>query len=216
MIEHITSLNCRKKSERINAAITLGKAFLDDPVLKYFLPEDTKDRALCIQNGMQWMVWALGQSFPNMASKITDGTDVRGVILWEPHSPNCAAVLRMPPMFIGCFLSKKAFGRSPNRKALINFYMGLEEKRKKHAGKPHWHLQTIAILPSMQGKGFGSMMLKADLAKADEIGMCCYLESSNPKNVPLYERHGFEVVEEVSCGEGGPVCHLMLRKPKRI
>jgi len=37
-----------------------------------------------------------------------------------------------------------------------------------------------------------------------------YLESTNPRNRTLYERHGFEVVEELSV-PGGPVLMAMWR-----
>ena len=40
-----------------------------------------------------------------------------------------------------------------------------------------------------------------------------YLESSNPKNVPLYERHGFEVMGFVQPGDF-PGIYPMLRQPR--
>jgi ribosomal protein S18 acetylase RimI-like enzyme len=40
--------------------------------------------------------------------------------------------------------------------------------------------------------------------------MPCYLESSNPRNVPLYERHGFEVTAEHWLPDG-PVMTYMWR-----
>jgi ribosomal protein S18 acetylase RimI-like enzyme len=34
----------------------------------------------------------------------------------------------------------------------------------------------------------------------DENGYLGYLESSNPKNISLYERHGFEIMDEIRIG----------------
>jgi hypothetical protein len=40
-----------------------------------------------------------------------------------------------------------------------------------------------------------------------------YLESSNPKNIPLYERYGFELLGTIQVGTSPPV-FPMLRKPR--
>jgi hypothetical protein len=51
------------------------------------------------------------------------------------------------------------------------------------------------------------------VTRCDEEGMPAYLESSNPTNVPLYERHGFEVITEIQVADS-PVVYPMLRTPK--
>lgn len=35
------------------------------------------------------------------------------------------------------------------------------------------------------------------LARAEDDGLPCYLETSNERNVPFYRKHGFAVVKEV-------------------
>ena len=40
-----------------------------------------------------------------------------------------------------------------------------------------------------------------------------YLESSNPRNMSLYERHGFETVTKIQFGEG-PALHTMYREAR--
>ena len=59
----------------------------------------------------------------------------------------------------------------------------------------------IGVDPSRQGQGLGSALLKAGLQRCDEEGLPAYLESSSPKNVPLYERHGFEVIGLIKPGD---------------
>ena len=60
-----------------------------------------------------------------------------------------------------------------------------------HPHEPHWYLNVVSTLPSRQGTGLGSTILQPVLAEADADGRPCYLESSNPRNVSLYLRHGF-------------------------
>merc|ERR1712023_192573 len=66
----------------------------------------------------------------------------------------------------------------------------LEQKRKQYASTA-LHLQVLGTGDNFRGKGLGSQCIKAGLERADKRGVPCYLESSNPRNVPFYERHGF-------------------------
>ena len=70
-----------------------------------------------------------------------------------------------------------------------------------HPQEPHWYLSMIGVDPSRQGQGLGSALLKAGLQRCDADGLPAYLESSSPKNVPLYERHGFEVIGLIKPGD---------------
>jgi len=44
------------------------------------------------------------------------------------------------------------------------------------------------------------MLMKTALERVDAEGLPAYLESSNARNVSLYERHGFEVIGEIQHG----------------
>lgn len=79
-----------------------------------------------------------------------------------------------------------------------------------HPHEPHWYLTMLGVDPARQGRGLGSLMLKHTLRRVDETGLPAYLESSNPKNVPLYERFGFEVLGVIK-GSAFPPVTPMLR-----
>ena len=57
----------------------------------------------------------------------------------------------------------------------------------------HLYLDVLAVRPDRQGAGLGSRTLAAGLARADAAGSPCYLETTRPANLRLYERHGFAV-----------------------
>jgi ribosomal protein S18 acetylase RimI-like enzyme len=88
----------------------------------------------------------------------------------------------------------------------------LEQMEEHHIREPHWYLPMIGVEPSQQGRGLGSALLAHRLAECDAQGLPAYLESSNPANVPLYERHGFRVVAEIQSGDS-PTAWPMLRAP---
>ena len=79
-----------------------------------------------------------------------------------------------------------------------------------HPKEPHWYLPLLGVDPARQGQGLGSALLKHALAHCDAEGLPAYLESSNIKNVPLYERHGFEVLGVIQPGDFPPL-YPMLR-----
>ncbi len=83
-----------------------------------------------------------------------------------------------------------------------------------HPKEPHWYLPLIGIDPARQGKGLGGALMRHATDICDRDGVLAYLESSNPRNIPLYERHGFEILGTIQAG-GSPVITPMLRKPRR-
>ena len=79
-----------------------------------------------------------------------------------------------------------------------------------HPHEPCWYLPLIAADPAHTGQGLGAALMKHVLAIIDEAGLPAYLESSNPRNISLYERHGFEVMGEIQAGSS-PVMTPMIR-----
>ena len=82
-----------------------------------------------------------------------------------------------------------------------------------HPKEPHWHLTMIGVDPLERHKGYGSALLEAGLIPCDEARQTAYLESTNPRNIPLYERFGFEVVGTIDLGKCPPI-YPMVRKPR--
>ena len=52
--------------------------------------------------------------------------------------------------------------------------------------------------------------MEAAIGVIDADGRAAYLESSNPRNIPLYRRFGFEITGEIRT-ESSPVLTPMLR-----
>ncbi|RXT43541.1 GNAT family N-acetyltransferase [Bosea sp. Tri-44] len=82
-----------------------------------------------------------------------------------------------------------------------------------HPEVPHWYLPLIGTDPARQGQGIGGALMCHALARCDREGAAAYLESSNPRNIPLYQRHGFEILGTIQTGSS-PVLTPMLRPPQ--
>jgi GNAT superfamily N-acetyltransferase len=79
---------------------------------------------------------------------------------------------------------------------------------------PHWYLNVISTLPERQGQGLGGLILQPVLAVCDADSVPAYLESSNPRNMTLYRRLGFEQTGEITLPDG-PALYPMWRTPGR-
>lgn len=82
-----------------------------------------------------------------------------------------------------------------------------------HPDEPHWYLPMIGVDTFQQNKGIGSALMKHALEICDREGKTAYLESSNPRNISLYERHGFEVIGKIQVGSSPPIAP-MVREPR--
>jgi ribosomal protein S18 acetylase RimI-like enzyme len=103
--------------------------------------------------------------------------------------------------------------RSVAEKIQKDFLSVFEQMDHYHPSEPHWFLPFMGVDPSQQGKGFGSALLQHTLIQCDRETKLAYLESSNPRNIPLYKRHGFELLGTIQIGTS-PSIAPMLRRPK--
>jgi ribosomal protein S18 acetylase RimI-like enzyme len=79
--------------------------------------------------------------------------------------------------------------------------------------EPHFYLFVLGTASAHQSSGVGSKLIGDVLDRCDRQGLGAYLESSNIRNVPFYERHGFRVLSEVHAG-GDFVARPMWRDPR--
>lgn len=100
------------------------------------------------------------------------------------------------------------------KRVLPRLEQAQEVMARRHPREPHYYLHAIGARRGFQGKGLGSALLKHVTRRCDEEAMPAYLESSSPLNIPLYQRHGFEIQAEEPVGEGGPPLTFMWREPR--
>jgi ribosomal protein S18 acetylase RimI-like enzyme len=162
----------RDEAQKVLGVLTL--AFSRDPVNRYFLPDPA-----------DYLEW-----YPRLAMGMGErGFDHGGAAAMADFS---AAALWLPPGVAPdpASLQSLSIPQTPERQAAGAALR--DEMQRYHPQKPHWYLWMIGVDPRRQGQGLGGALLRHTLAKVDETGADAYLESSNPVNVPLYARHGFE------------------------
>lgn len=83
-----------------------------------------------------------------------------------------------------------------------------------HPSAPHWYLPLIGVDAASQGRGLGSALLRHTLDECDRDGLPAYLEATSPRNVALYERHGFRRLAPLRIATCPPITP-MWREPSR-
>jgi GNAT superfamily N-acetyltransferase len=91
-------------------------------------------------------------------------------------------------------------------------YAVLEQMATYHPREPHWYLPLIGVDPAHQGKGCGSALMTYALQQCDRDHSTAYLEASSPRNVPLYRRHGFEVLGTIQVGTSPPIVPMVRQR----
>ena len=180
--------------ERCLAVLTL--AFGSDPPCRWAWPDP-----------QQYL-----EAFPRFArafggSAIDLGTahyaeGFSGVALWLPPgaAPDEASLVRVIQETV-------AEARQDAMFAMV------EQMEAFHPREAHWHLPLIGVGPAHQGKGIGAALLRHVLRACDHQKVLAYLEATSPRNVRLYERHGFEALGSIQGADAPPVVP-MVRQPR--
>ncbi len=185
-----------EESAEARAVDALVLAFSADPVARWIYPSSDQylSRFPTFVRGFG------GRAFQHGTAYAT--AEMEGAALWLPpgvHSDDealQALIERTVP--------------EPTRSEL---FAVLEQMDGYHPEGDHWYLPLIGVDPVHQGGGLGAALMSHALAPCDQSASFAYLESSNPANIPLYQRHGFELVGEIRVGSSPPV-FPMLRQPR--
>jgi ribosomal protein S18 acetylase RimI-like enzyme len=94
-----------------------------------------------------------------------------------------------------------------------NVFAVFEQMAAYHPSEPHWYLPLMGVDPAHQRKGHGDALMSYALERCDRDHVPAYLESTNPRNVSLYRRHGFEALGTIQVGSSPPLVP-MLRRPR--
>ncbi|KUM78425.1 GNAT family N-acetyltransferase [Streptomyces curacoi] len=178
---------------------TLARAFDDDPMMRWFFPDDASREA------------SLGRYFSTIFTRqyvhhgVCERTEAAAAF-WVPPEAQAKAVPDAETV-------QELQNILGDRAAL--FRDAVETAAQHTPQEPHWYLALIGADPAAQGQGHGAALLRSGLAKADAAGLPTCLESSKPSNLPFYEHFGFTVREELRLPGDGPALWAMWRRPRR-
>ncbi|GAA3624966.1 GNAT family N-acetyltransferase [Kineosporia mesophila] len=170
-------------------AATLADAFADDPLWTWMIPERHRHARLTRVFGA-----LLAHTLPRGHVRTT--VDRRAVAMWtapgEWKLPLPTVIRAAPPMVRGA-------GRRLPR---LLQRMGDIERAHELQPPHHWYLEFIGTTAGGRGQGHGAALMADALGRFGDTPI--YLESSNVRNLPFYERHGFRVTGDLVVRSGPP------------
>jgi ribosomal protein S18 acetylase RimI-like enzyme len=192
MAEHAVRAATSEREQAVVDVLTL--AFAQDPMARWALPD-----AHVYLKAWPLAVRAFGRRalLSGSADVLEDGG---GAALWlppgvEPDTERLVGLIR-------------EHSPAPRLPALMEIF---EQMGQFHPKEPHWYLPLIGVDPARQGMGLGSILLRHAVARSDREGVLAYLESSNPRNISLYERHGFVRLGIIQSGQSPEVVPMLRR-----
>ncbi len=180
----------------------LGRAFCTDPLMLWLLGgrSDVERR---LTKNFSAFVSAAGRK---PQAQVLRDPQHRAASIWLPPGQWKAGygdLVRTLPVVMA------AFGTRTPRALNI-----LTRVERVHPDEPHWYLEAVGVVPEARGQGIGGPMLQPVLDRCDADGLPAYLESSNPRNISFYERHGFQTMPLFDLPAGCPVITPMWRVPR--
>ena len=175
----------KTKTELDQAAMVFSKAFLNYPLYTYLFP-DVDQRKKLLPILFEISVTYLSE----FVYGIAHGDSVQAVLLMD--SPN-----KKEPSLKSLIAILVKYGyQLPFRKSIKM----LSIFNKIHNAQPKsnfYYIQAIAVDPTIQGGGFGKMIIHfvKELAGNQPI----YLETNDELNVAYYQKRGFVLYKEYVC-----------------
>ncbi len=184
-IEGLVRIN---KSDVEPAIETLTKSFQESPLSKYFTA-NYSDKARA--QGLHCFL-SIGIHLGIKYGEVYATPNLEGIAIWMNSDKlpiTTWKTLRAVPLT--AMLGFVRYGGAKMRP--VGDY--IDKTHKRLAPSRHWYLQVLGVNPEFQGKGYSSKLVRGMLTKVDSQHLPCYLETIDEKNVSIYERFGFRVIE---------------------
>jgi len=162
----------------------LTRSFDSNQSINYLIPQDSR-RQDRVRNLMEYSFELCRES---------------GKILLSDDRRACALIIlperrktTWKSLRLSLFLITKSIG-------LFNVLKAVKREGRiaaRHPKTPYYHLWFIGVAPEHQGRGSGGQLLREILEEAGAQRRPVYLETSTLKNLPWYEKHGFEIFDRL-------------------
>jgi GNAT superfamily N-acetyltransferase len=190
------SLRTAKISEQKYITASMVLAFGNDPATRWMYPDPDQ----YLTHFPRFVQAFGGKAFAQETAYCIDG--YAGAALWFPPGVDLDAEPIIELVQESIVESNQA-----------DIFAVFEQMEHYHLTEPHWYLPMIGVEPTQQGKGYGSALMQHVLRQCDRDRLPAYLESSNPENIPFYNRHGFELLGTIQAGSS-PTIFPMVRYPQ--
>lgn len=177
------------------AVDVLCHAFADDPLMRYLFAVSTSSYQQSAQEMFRFSCEVrllLGWSLFGCLDANGRLVGVAGVTLPE-ETPWPASLTAVYDELKACI--------GPRTTERIERYA--EQAEGRRPAEPHYMLGVLGVHPDAQGAGYGRALVNAvqELSEAHPTSTGVWLDTENPRNVSIYERLGYHVLNQVQLDE---------------
>lgn len=189
------------------ASLVLSRAFQNDPVFRWQIPDANK-RLAKIHN-----FWELTLRVGIKYSEVYGTSEnLEGIAIWRP--PQNVNISYWKFVKHGGYKFQFKFGAETAKK--MTFFQAVNNSiRDIYMKTPYWYLDVIGVDPKHQGKGFARMLLKPMLKRIDKDNFPIWAETNLKRNVIFYEHFDFSILEEIIIPNTNIVNWFMIRESER-
>ena len=174
------------------ATALAARAFFDDPLFRHIYPDPARRLGGFAR---EHAAYVRQYYAPYGISEVAEADGaLAGLALWLPpgaETPWWRDLLTVPAL-------AQAVGLRRLRRVLRD-YRAFDEAMPD---APFWYLGLLAVAPEAQGRGVGSALVRAGLARADRDGVGTFLETGTERNVAFYQRLGFRATRQILIQDG--------------
>lgn len=175
------------KEDKKRVIDILASSFDDNKSVNYILKQD-QNRVQRIKNLMAYS-FDICQMFGDVF--LSDDKNGCALVLMPDKKKTTFRSILLDAKLAISAISLPNIKKAMSREAAIN---------KTHPEGPIYYLWFIGVDPSQQGRGIGSGLLNAIIQEGLSQKRTICLETSTLKNIPWYEKHGFETYHEMDFG----------------
>jgi GNAT superfamily N-acetyltransferase len=180
----------RAGSSRLTSlASVFARAFVDDPMMRWTLLGDQEPQRLLERCFTYFLETALDLGL------VWEAGDASGGSVWMP--PGSSDRWEEHPWSQPRILELSTDGG----RRYETFWAWVESNIPD---EPLWLLDSIAVDPQIQGKGVGRALIEAGQSMAAAADCGAILSTGTERNVLIYRKCGFRIVDHVDAPEGGP------------
>jgi ribosomal protein S18 acetylase RimI-like enzyme len=188
--------------DTVPAAALLGRAFADDPLFAWVIPDErVRRRHLPGMFAAQLGIARLGGFETDV---MCAGGPILGCALWSPPGAS--------PSVLQQLVTIATVPLIPMSRLAVCLSTFHEINRERPKEPPHWYLSLLGVDPPAQRTGVGRGLLTPRLARCDEARVPSAL-TSGEANVAYYEAFGYTATRKIEVSGHGPTHWVMWRNP---
>ena len=171
------------------ASEVLARSYSQDPLFCYFIQNEDE----AIRNRKLFLLFRFLVKFSLRYGVGFSTPNFEGIATWLSEDKADHTLIRelqaggLRLLFLGMdFLKKQA--------PIVKI---IDELRKKFAPRPYCFLYTLGVEPTLQKKGYSSLLIKPMLDILERSNQNIFLETETAENVEIYKHFGFTIVDKI-------------------